>query len=142
MLTSKERAALRAQASSLPTLLIVGKGGMSENVIQEAEILLTAKELVKGRVLEASLLSPQEALTAICDATGAEPVQTVGNCFVLYRRSEKLHQNPPKKKKVNPVRQGRQARRAAAREERERRNEYFRQTAIQKQNEKRKNRDE
>ena len=141
MLSSKERAALRSQASSLQTLLIVGKSGVTESVIQEAETLLTAKELVKGRVLEAALLTPQEALDALCAATGAEPIQTVGNRFVLYRRSEKLHQNPPKKKKVNPVRQGRQARRAAAREERERRNDYFRQSAIQKQIDKRKNKD-
>ncbi|MBR2781786.1 MAG: YhbY family RNA-binding protein [Oscillospiraceae bacterium] len=135
MLSSKERAALRSQATELQTLLIVGKGGITENLIQEAETLLTAKELVKGKVLETSLLSPQEALEALCEATGADPVQTVGTKFVLYRRSEKLHQKPQQKKKVNPVRVGRQARRAAAREERERRNEYFRQTAIQNRKE-------
>ena len=135
MLSSKERAALRSQATELQTLLIVGKGGITENLIQEAETLLTAKELVKGKVLETSLLSPQEALEALCEATGAAPVQTVGTKFVLYRRSEKLHQKPQQKKKVNPVRVGRQARRAAAREERERRNEYFRQTAIQNRKE-------
>ncbi|MBO6054262.1 MAG: YhbY family RNA-binding protein [Oscillospiraceae bacterium] len=135
MLTSKDRAALRSQATELQTLLIVGKGGITENIIQEAETLLTAKELVKGKVLETSLLSPQEALDALCEATGADPVQTVGTKFVLYRRNEKLHQKPQQKKKVNPVRVGRQARRAAAREERERRNEYFRQTAIQNRKE-------
>ncbi len=135
MLSSKERAALRSQATELQTLLIVGKGGITENLIQEAETLLTAKELVKGKVLETSLLSPQEALEALCEATGADPVQTVGTKFVLYRRSEKLHQKPQQKKRVNPVRVGRQARRAAAREERERRNEYFRQTAIQNRKE-------
>ncbi len=135
MLSSKERAALRSQATELQTLLIVGKGGITENLIQEAETLLTAKELVKGKVLETSLLSPQEALEALCEATDADPVQTVGTKFVLYRRSEKLHQKPQQKKKVNPVRVGRQARRAAAREERERRNEYFRQTAIQNRKE-------
>ncbi len=135
MLSSKERAALRSQATELQTLLIVGKGGITENLIQEAETLLTAKELVKGKVLETSLLSPKEALEALCEATGADPVQTVGTKFVLYRRSEKLHQKPQQKKRVNPVRVGRQARRAAAREERERRNEYFRQTAIQNRKE-------
>ena len=139
MLSSKQRAELRSQATTLQTLLIVGKGGVTENLIQETDTLLTSKELVKGRVLETALLSPQEAMEAICQATGTEPVQTVGTRFVIYRRSEKLHQNPQKPKKTNPVREGRQARRAAARAEREKKNEYFRQAAIQKKIEQRKN---
>ena len=137
MLTSKQRAELRAQASSLDTILIVGKNGLSENLISQAEMALSARELIKGRVLENSLLSAREALDELCQALGAEPVQTVGSRFVLYRRNEKLHQNPQKPKKKNPVRAGAQARRKAAKLERERRNEYFRQSAIQKAAEKR-----
>ena len=51
MLTSKERAELRTKANGLDTTLIVGKEGVTPNVIAEAEILLEAKELVKGRAL-------------------------------------------------------------------------------------------
>lgn len=141
MLTSKQRAELRAQAATLDTILIIGKGGVSENLLREADAALTARELVKGKVLETAMLTPQEALEVLCTELGAEPVQTVGTKFVLYRRSEKLHQNPPKPKKKNPVRAGAQARRAAARAERERKNEYFRQAAIQKAIEKRKRKD-
>ncbi len=141
MLTSKQRAELRAQAASLDTILIVGKNGVTDNLIMEADLALKARELIKGRVLETSLMSPQEAMAEICAATGAEQVQTVGSKFVIYRRNEKLHQNAPKKKKVNPVRAGAQARRAAAHAEREKRNEYFRQAAIQKAIEKRKKKD-
>ena len=57
MLTSKERADLRAQANTLETTLMVGKGGVTEQVIAEARTQLTARELVKGRVLETSLMS-------------------------------------------------------------------------------------
>ena len=57
MLTSKERADLRAKANGLDTTLIVGKDGVSEAVVQEAENLLTARELVKGKVLETALMS-------------------------------------------------------------------------------------
>jgi len=138
MLTSKQRAELRSQASSLDTILIVGKNGVSDTLIEQANMALNARELIKGRVLENSLLSPQEAMAEICAATGAEEVQTVGSKFVIYRRNEKLHQNPQKAKKVNPVRAGAQARRAAKHAEREKRNEYFRQAAIQKAIEKRK----
>jgi hypothetical protein len=52
MLTSKERADLRAMATNIDTTLMVGKSGVTETVIAEAENLLTARELVKGKVLE------------------------------------------------------------------------------------------
>lgn len=140
MLTSKERAELRAQANGLDTTLMVGKGGVTEQVVLEAVTQLEARELVKGRVLEAALLVAREALEALCAATGAEPMCTVGSKFVLYRESEKLRRArnqvgraklaPVPVAKSNPVRKGAQARRRAAQAERERRNAYFRQTAI------------
>lgn len=55
MLTSKQRSEFRAQANPLEVTLIVGKGGVSESVIAEAENLLESHELVKGKVLETAL---------------------------------------------------------------------------------------
>ena len=55
MLTSKERAELRAQANALDTTLIVGKGGISETLIADVENQLNARELVKGKVLEGAI---------------------------------------------------------------------------------------
>ncbi len=140
MLTSKERAELRAKATALDTTLIVGKSGISDTVIAEADNQLTARELVKGKVLEGAFLSPREACDAICEATGAEGVAVIGTKFVLYRFSEKCqaerNQTGRAKRKVvsvakaNPVRKGAQARRAAANQQRQQRNEYFRQQAI------------
>lgn len=146
MLTSKERADLRAQATMLETTLMVGKDGVSEAVIAEAENLLTNRELVKGKVLETALMSPREVSDAICEATGADGVACIGNKFVIYRFSEKCQEQRnqtgrAKRKEVplakkNPVRKGAQARRQAAKKVREQRNEYFRQQAIEKSIEK------
>ncbi len=142
MLTSKERAELRAQANTLDTTLMVGKGGVTEAVIAEAETQLDARELVKGKVLEGAMMSPREVSDEICEATGADGVAVIGTKFVIYRFSEKLQQERnqtgrAKRKatpsgKKNPVRKGAQARREAARKVREQRNEYFRQQAIEK----------
>ena len=142
MLTSKQRAELRAQANSLDTTLMVGKGGVTETVIAETETQLTARELVKGKVLEGAMMTPREVSDEICEATGAEGVAVIGTKFVIWRFSEKLQQERnetgrAKKKQVtlakaNPVRKGAQARRQAARKVREQRNEYFRQQAIDK----------
>ena len=143
MLTSKERAELRAQANTIDTTLIVGKDGVTENTIAEADRLLTARELVKGKVLETALMSAREVSAEICAATGADGVACVGYKFVIYRFSEKCQEErnqtgraKRKETKVNPVRKGAQARRQAARKVREQRNEYFRQQAIEKSIEK------
>ena len=143
MLTSKQRAEFRAQANTLETTLMVGKDGVTENVVAEADKLLTARELVKGKVLEAALMSAREVSDALCEATGAEGISCVGNKFVIWRFSEKCQEErnqtgraKRKEVKVNPVRKGAQARRAAAKAAREQRNEYFRQQAIEKSIEK------
>ncbi len=91
-MTGKQRAYLRSLANGLETILYVGKGGLSENVIKQAEEALTARELIKGRVLEASMLTAAEACQALAEATGAEGVQSIGSRFVLYR----THPTEPK----------------------------------------------
>ena len=140
MLTSKRRAELRSEANTLETTLMVGKGGVTDSVIAEAETLLTARELVKGKVLETALMTPREALDALCEATGADGVAVIGNKFVMYRFSEKCqaerNQVGRAKRaatpvsKADPVRKGIRARRKVAKAQKEQRNEYFRQQAI------------
>ena len=143
MLTSKQRAEFRAQANTLETTLMVGKDGVTENVVAEADKLLTARELVKGKVLETALMSAREVSDAICEATGADGISCVGNKFVIWRFSEKCQEErnqtgraKRKEVKVNPVRKGAQARRVAAKAVREQRNAYFRQQAIERSIEK------
>ena len=142
MLTSKERAELRAQANTLETTLMIGKGGVTDAVIAEADNQLTARELVKGKVLEGALMSPREVSDALCEATGADGVAVIGTKFVIYRFSEKCQEERnqtgrAKRKEIsvaksNPVRKGAKSRREAAKQQRQQRNEYFRQQAIDK----------
>ena len=142
MLTSKERAELRAQSNALETTLMVGKSGVTEAVIAEAENLLTARELVKGKVLEGALLSPREVCDAICEATGAEGIACLGSKFVIYRFSEKCQQERNQSgrakrraipvSKSDPVRKGIRARHQAEKKIKEQRNAYFREQAIEK----------
>ena len=142
MLTSKQRAEYRAQANTLETTLMVGKDGVTEAVVAEADRLLIARELVKGKVLESALMSAREVSDAICEATGADGISCVGNKFVIYRFSEKCQEErnatgrakrkETPKSKMDPVRKGAKARRDAAKKVRQQRNEYFRQQAIDK----------
>ena len=134
MLTSKQRAELRAQANGLDVTLMIGKEGVTDNVAKTAVEQMENRELVKGRVLETAGITAREASDAICEKTEAEGVSCVGSTFVIYRKSKKLEAQRARlkakeraEKKVNPVRAGIQRRKAVAKRERERKNEYFRQ---------------
>lgn len=88
-ITSKQRAQLRGLAMSEDTIIQVGKGGINENLIASVNDALKARELVKGKVLENSMLTAREACDALAEACGAEPVQVIGTKFVLYKRNSK-----------------------------------------------------
>ena len=90
MLTSKQRAQLRSMASTADTIVIIGKGGITENVIAQVKDALRARELVKGRVLENSLLTAKEAVAALAEECAAEPVQYIGSKFVLYKEIREI----------------------------------------------------
>lgn len=140
-MTSKERAALRAQANTIDTTLMVGKGGVSETLVAEAQKLLDIHELVKGRVLETAMMTPREVCDTLCEATGAEGIQVVGSKFVIWRKSEKVEQEKkqaakkaaaPKKVSgnYNPVKAGLRARKQAAEQQRKQRKQYFHDKAV------------
>ncbi len=85
-MTGKERARLRSLASTEDTIIQVGKSGITPALIASVDAALAARELVKGRVLENSMLTAREACQQLAEACGAEPVQTIGTKFVLYRK--------------------------------------------------------
>lgn len=98
-MTSKERAALRGQANSLNVLFQVGKGGISENLIEETNDALKARELIKLRVLtETSPVSAREAAEEIASKTASEVVQVIGGVMVLYKYNPELHKKAAVKK--------------------------------------------
>jgi len=90
MLTSKQRAQLKSLASNADTIVHIGKGGITENVITQTKDALKARELVKGKVLENSLLTAREACQVLADACKAEPVQFIGSKFVLYKENKEI----------------------------------------------------
>ena len=87
-MNSKQRAMLRSMANPLETILYIGKEGVTEATVKEAYDALEARELIKGCVQQGAPLTAREALVALCEKTGAEPVQCIGRRFVLYRPSQ------------------------------------------------------
>ena len=89
MLTSKQRAALRGMANPLEAILQVGKGGIGDTLIIQVDDALTARELIKLRVLPACEFTAREAAEMLAEKTRSEVVQVIGTRFVLYRNNPK-----------------------------------------------------
>ena len=86
-LTSKQRAQLRGLANNIDTILHIGKDGIGDNLIRQADDALEARELIKGKVLENSMLTAREAAEELARATRSQVVQVIGTKFVLYRET-------------------------------------------------------
>ena len=82
-LTPDEKNAISHRGKAL------SKGGITESVVDSVSAALKARELVKGKVLENSMLTAREACDELCEKCRAEGVQVIGTKFVLYKRNEK-----------------------------------------------------
>lgn len=98
-MTSKERAALRAQANTIEPLFQVGKGGISQALIDQTKDALKKRELIKLKVLlDTAPEAPNELAHQIADATGSEVVQVIGGSMIFYKLNPELHENEKKAK--------------------------------------------
>ena len=99
-LTSKQRAQLRGLANTMDTILHIGKDGIGENLVKQADDALEARELIKGKVLENNIeYDARLAAQKLAKATRSEVVQVIGTKFVLYRESH----SKPKEKRIQLV---------------------------------------
>ena len=86
MLTSKQRAYLRGLANNISPTTTIGKDGVSPALLQSIEETFNTRELIKINLLDNSGLSGREVIDKIAQSLGAEPVQSIENKVVLYRR--------------------------------------------------------
>ena len=101
-LTSKQRAQLRGLANGIDTILQIGKDGIGENLVKQADGALEARELIKGKVLENNLeYDARTAAEELAKATRSEVVQVIGTKFVLYRATH----SKPKEKRIQLVKE-------------------------------------
>lgn len=88
MLTGKQRSYLKGLTHKIDPIFQIGKNGITENFIKQVDDALEARELIKIKVLNNSLLDPKETANLLAEKTNAEFVQSIGNKFSLYRESK------------------------------------------------------
>lgn len=106
-MTSKQRAALRARANGLEAIIQIGKGGISENLIQQVDDTLNVRDLIKIRVLlETAPDSAKAFANELAQATSSDVVQVIGGIIVLFREVKEKPKKVKPKKSVKPGRKG------------------------------------
>ena len=89
MLSNKQRSYLKKMAADLPDTLYIGKDGLTENIIKQAEEQLSARELIKCKIQQNSMADLSEVADDIALQTKAEVVATIGRKFILFRKKPK-----------------------------------------------------
>jgi RNA-binding protein len=90
-LNGKQLRYLRGLGHHLKPLIILGREGITENVISAAKAVLAAHELVKVKVGNGCFLERQEAAEAIAERTGAQVVQILGKTFLIFQENPERH---------------------------------------------------
>lgn len=88
MITGKQRKYLKGLGHNIEPILQIGKSGVTKNLLKQVDEALEARELIKVKVLNNSLLDAKEVANDIAEELGAEFVQSIGNKFLIYRESD------------------------------------------------------
>lgn len=88
MINSKQRKHLKSLANTMDSKVIIGKNGITENLLTQIDDTLEANELVKIKILNNNLDDHNDLIQEILKELNAEFVSHLGNKFVIYRQSE------------------------------------------------------
>ena len=89
MFTTKQRSNLRSLAQTIDPIAQIGKGGISDNLIESLSTMLDARELIKITVLRNSDYDAKLAVQELAEMTDSEPVCAIGSKCILYKRNRK-----------------------------------------------------
>ena len=86
-LSGKQKRYLRGLGHHLKPLIMLGREGITDNVVSAANAVLTAHELIKVKIGNGCLLEKREAADFIAARTSSEVVQILGKTFLVFREN-------------------------------------------------------
>ena len=89
-LSSKDRAALRAEAHHLSASVHVGQHGLTDTVRQTIDDALRTRELVKIAFGKNADVGAKESANELATSLSADVVQVIGKTATLYRENPEL----------------------------------------------------
>lgn len=95
-LTPKQIKHLRGLGHKLSPLVLVGKEGISDGVIEAAQAEIANHELIKVKIGSNSSVAKKDAANLIPIATASTLVQLIGKTLLLYKANPEI----PKEKRI------------------------------------------
>jgi RNA-binding protein len=92
-LNSKQIAYLRGLAHNLNPVVMLGNNGLTENVLKEIDVSLSAHELIKVQVAGDDRAARKAIYEEISAKTQAVTVHHIGKQLVFYRPSETVKES-------------------------------------------------
>jgi len=86
-ITPRERSALRAAAHPLRPVVLIGDAGLTDAVLKEIELNLSAHGLIKVRAGGQERDDRQAMLDKICDTLSCAAVHHLGKMLIIYREA-------------------------------------------------------
>jgi RNA-binding protein len=86
-LTDRQRRYLRKFTHPLKPVVMIGDGGLTDNVASETDRALRDHELIKVKVRAADRSDRDRMVDELARRTGSALVQRIGHIAVLYRRN-------------------------------------------------------
>ncbi len=88
-LTSKQRAYLGSQASTMTPIFQIGKASLTPEIITALDEALEKRELIKISVLKNCIDDPREIADVISERTHSVVVKVIGKKIILFRQAKK-----------------------------------------------------
>ena len=98
MLTEHQKKHLRGLGHKLRPVIMIGDAGLSTSLLEEYERTLEHHELIKVKIRAGDRAARDGIIDDLCEKSGAELVQRIGNTALLFRR------NPEKERVLLPKR--------------------------------------
>lgn len=89
-LSSKQKSYLRGLGHHLPPVAMIGQQGLTKEVLNSINAVLTAHELVKIKIQNTSSIERHEAAESVAGQTGAQLVQVIGRNILLYKPNKDI----------------------------------------------------
>ncbi|MCW5590239.1 MAG: ribosome assembly RNA-binding protein YhbY [Legionellales bacterium] len=87
-ITPTQKTQLKKLAHHLQPVVIIGNNGLSDAVINEIDIALTAHELIKIKVNAGDRSERMEIIESLARRSNAIIIQLIGHVLTVFRQSE------------------------------------------------------
>jgi len=93
LIDKKKKMRLKSEAQTMKATLQIGKGGISEGIIEEIKTQLKRQNLIKVKILQSAFSDEYEDREQIgktlAERAGAELIEIKGNTIVLSKKGTK-----------------------------------------------------